>query len=76
MAIVSAKRASYAHPHVRIGHRNKPRRIASDGEIHKINKAVMALNEAKSATDEATFLVRISDAMKIARDLFRGRNDL
>lgn len=75
MSIVSTARANYAHPNITIGSR-KPRRIASDGELHKLNKAIVALNDAKQATDEATFLVRVSDAMKIARDLFRGRNDL
>ncbi len=77
MSVVSAQRAAYQRPSVTIGsNRNKPKRIASDGELHKINKAIMALDEAKSSTNEAQFLVLVSDAMKIARDLFRGRNDV
>jgi hypothetical protein len=74
MSIVGTARASYARPQVSIG--GKSRRIASDGELHKINLAIVALNEAKQATSEAEFLVKVSNSMKISRDLFRGRNDV
>lgn len=76
MGVISMQRADYARPNVRIGGSRRPRRIASDGELHKINKAIVALNEAKNALSEPEFLVRLSDAMKIARDLWRGRNDV
>lgn len=76
MSIVTMQRAAYQRPNVALGNRNKPRRIASDGELHKINKAIMALDSAKSSTSEPEFLVKLSDAMKIARDLWRGRNDV
>lgn len=75
MAIVSTARADYTRPNIRIGGPKKPRRVASDGELHKINTAIVKLNEAKQATTEPQMLVLLSDAMKIARDLWRGRSD-
>jgi hypothetical protein len=76
MAVVSMKRADYVRPNVRIGGNKRPKRVASPLEIEKINLAIVALNDAKLSTNEPEFLVRLSDAVKIARDLWRGRNDV
>lgn len=78
MAIVSTQRVDYVRPNVRIGgHKNKkPQKVASPRELMQINNAIVKLNEAKNATTEAQFLVLLSDVVKIARDLWRGRNDV
>lgn len=84
MATISQNRADYLRPNInRIGnhHAKKQaqikakRRIASDAELNEINKAILALNEAKQAMTEATFLVKVSDAMRISRNIWRGRQD-
>lgn len=78
MSIVSTQRASYQQtPQIPgYGKRRKPKPVASHGEVDALNKAIIALNKAKSSTNEKDFLVHISEAFRIARLLFRGRQDL
>lgn len=77
---ISTTRANYNHPNIkRLGNlhqqRAKPKRIASDGEIHLLNNAIVNLNEAKQASNEAEFMAKVSEAFKITRNVWRGRSD-
>lgn len=75
MSIVSTARADYNRPNIqRLGsHHKRARRVASDGELHMINQAIVNLNQAKQSTSEPEFMAKISEAFKIARNVWRGR---
>jgi hypothetical protein len=73
MGIINTNRAAYQHPTIhRIGNR-KPRPVRTDAELNKIHRAITSLNEAKQATSEPEYLVKLTDAMRIVRDIWQSR---
>lgn len=49
--------------------------VATSGETHSINLAIVALRNAKDATNETYMLNQLREAFTISRSVFRGRND-
>lgn len=65
-----SQRAHYQN-HKNLGFR--PKVCASPLEIDKINKAIVALNKAKSAKTEKEFLELVSTGFNYCRTICRGR---
>ena len=76
MSIISTARCSKQHHrNIPFGNKSKPKPVASEAELGRLNKAIILLNQAKKETDEVTYLYKVSEAFKIARNLYRDRND-
>lgn len=50
--------------------------IATAGERDQLNQAIIALRNAKDATNETHFLKEVRTAFTLSRNVFRGRNDV
>lgn len=70
----STTHASYqTHRNIGFNTKNRPGKIASDNETNQINKAIVALNNAKKATTEKEFIELVSTAFNYSRHICRGR---
>lgn len=83
MSTVSTQRASYQSKPVVPGYGSKAKAkrrrvnpVATHTEQAVIDQAIISLQSAKRATDEASFLLFVSNSFKLSRDLFRSRSDL
>lgn len=70
MAIISTARSSHQrpNPHIHVG-RPKPR-ACDDSEFHNINKAIIALNEAKTTSDHTKMMVGLTEAFRLIRNIY------
>jgi len=77
MSTVSTARCSKQNlSNINFGEKRKAKPIATGSDIAMINKAIVALNQAKSETTETGFKVKLTDGFRLTRSVIRSWNDL
>lgn len=71
MATISTTRASYAHPHVRIGHRPKP--VISLNDRDTVAQASNNLSKVLTATTDSALDYNLTEAYRLIRKALLAR---